>query len=201
MDTWLEQVDGHWSSVQLRIPDARSWIQIGGAPSMQANIENEDIYPLAALFDVWMGNTDRRNVNLLFEPLPVGESPGRARGSRLWLIDHGQCGLWPANKFDLARESDDIPETPGEVAGGLVREAELLIARLMPPEYRMALKNSQGEDRAHLLDRIKGINDDAIDAALDEIPEEYISSGRAATTKAALKGRRDALDTVLSQYW
>ncbi len=197
-ETWLETVDGHPSSVQRRIPHARSWLQLQAL--MKSNIENADLMPLAALFDVWTANLDRRNVNLLFEPVPSGATPGKAHGSRMWLIDHGQCGLWPAVKFDLARRPEEFPKV-SEVSATLEPRAEAVIGALMPPEYRMALKNTQGDARQSLLDRIHHIKDDALQNAVTEVPEEYIAADRADATLAFLKARRDALDRVASQYW
>lgn len=201
-ETWLEEVFGHPSRVQRRVVEARSWLQVyGNLPNWRSRIENASIYAFAALFDVWLCNTDRRDVNLLFEALPEGATPGRANGCRLWLIDYGACGLWPANKWDLGRNPVDLPEDCAGVSGRLHSDAENVIAALMPPEYRMALKNTQGDARVALLDRVRQIGDDQVDAAFDEIPEEYISTGRADATKALLKDRRDVLDRVLDEVW
>jgi hypothetical protein len=200
-ETWLDNVEGHPSSVQRRIPDARSWRMMeGGVPQLR-NIRNTEVYPLGALFDVWMANTDRRDVNLLLEALPPGTPPGRARESQVWLIDHGCCGLWPANKFDLGRAPAAIIEDATEVHPELHERTESAIGAVMPPEYRMSLKHTQGDDRTQILDRIRGIDDDAIDRAVGEIPEEYISAPRAQATVAFLKARRDALSTVTHKHW
>lgn len=196
-DTWLDEVDGHPSSVQRRIPHARSWRQLGAA--MRSNIKNADLWPLAALFDVWTGNTDRRDVNLLFEPIPSGATPGMARGSSMWLIDHGQCGLWPADKF--GRDPAAIADDPAVVSEHLIERGEQVIGALMPAEYRGSLKQTLGDARTVLLDRIRGIGDDAIESAVQEVPEEFFSPGRAAASVAYLKARRGVLDTVLDQYW
>ena len=109
METYLEEYRGSPCSIQLRVPECRSWRQAGAAPMMKNTIHNADVYALSALFDVWLANTDRRDVNLVFEPMPPGTIPGRASACRLWLIDHGQCGLWPAGKLAEGRDSDAIP--------------------------------------------------------------------------------------------
>jgi hypothetical protein len=200
--TYLEVVDGHPSSVQTRVLNARSWLQIGGAPSMKDNIENRNLWPLAALFDVWLGNTDRRDMNFVFEPIPAGATPGRARGSKFWLIDHGMCGLFPAGKFDQARAPHDLPEDPAIVASGrLTADAEQFIAAQMPPEYRMALKNTQGDTRTALLDRLRAVGDHAIDQGVSAVPRTYFTTGQADATAALLKCRQGALATVLEDYW
>ncbi|RKQ90457.1 hypothetical protein C8N24_0260 [Solirubrobacter pauli] len=196
--TWLDTVDGHPSSVHDFVPNARSWIQIGGAPLMRDNVTNQDTYAMAAMFDVWLANMDRRVVNFLFEPLPEGTRPGIAKGSRLWLIDHGYCGLWPAGKTVGDPAAPLIPTT---LTGVLPDPQENTIAALMPAEYRMALKNSQGPDRALLLDRIRSVGDDAVDAAINEVPDDYMTPAEREATAVFLKSRRDTLDTVLISNW
>jgi hypothetical protein len=200
-DTWLETVDGHPSSVQRRISAARSWRQL--QMMMRDNIVNRDLWALAALFDVWIGNVDRRDVNFLFEPIPAGATPPRAQGSRMWLIDHGMCGLWPAGKLDPMLGADDVPDAGAKIlSGALHQTGEARIFNQMPVEYRQALKRTAGNpSRVELLDRVRGVSDDAIEQTVGEIPEEYISAGRAEATVAFLKARRDALDTVAEQYW
>lgn len=202
-ETWLDVVAGYASSVQRRIFPTRSWKQLGSAPMMQSNVENRDVWPLATLFDVWMANLDRRDVNFVFEPLPSGAEPGKARGSRMWLVDHGFCGLWPANKFGVeARKPEDIPTSAADVPAHLDPVAEKAIFEHMPKEYRGPLYLADEEVREQLLDRIRTIGDDrAIHAAVEEVPEPYFTEGQAEATTAFLKARRDALDTVLASYW
>jgi hypothetical protein len=197
----LEEVDGYASSVQTRILKSRSLRQLGGAPAMAGEIRNRDIWPLAAMFDVWTANTDRREVNLLFETYPPGCEPASSKGCVCWLIDHGQCGLWPADKFP-GRRGEQVPDDPAQIQGtGLRREGEVAIAERMDPEYRMSLKHTQGHARTRLLDQIRGVEDDAIEQAVQEVPASYMTKGQADATIALLKARRDALDTVLNEYW
>jgi hypothetical protein len=147
-----------------------------------------------------MANTDRRNVNLLFEPIPAGAVPGTARGCKMWLIDQGQCGLWPANKLD-GRRADEIPEGAAAAAGELRPQAELVIGALMPPEYRMALKQTTGSALDQLLDGVRAVGDDLVEQAVSEVPRAYIKQSHAEATVAFLKGRRDGLDRVITTYW
>jgi hypothetical protein len=198
---YLEEVDGYVSSVQTRILNSRSLRQLESAPAMASEIRNKDIWPLAAMFDVWMANTDRREFNLLFETYPSGCGPGSSKGCLCWLIDHGQCGLWPADKFP-ERRAEQVPDDPAQIQGtGLRREGELAIGQRMDPGYRMALKHTQGPARTRLLDQIRGVEDDSIEQAVQEVPASYMTEGQADATIALLKGRRDALDTVLDEYW
>jgi len=196
----LDPVDGHHSSVQDRILNGRTWMQLPCAPGMAANIVGQDQWPLAVLFDVWMANTDRRDMNLLFEPIPAGKAPGRATGCKMWLIDQGQCGLWPGDKLQNGH-ANEIPEGAGVVNGELREQAEIRIYELMPVEYRRTLKNLHGPARKSLLDRIRSVGDDVIEHAMCEVPEAYISNDQGEATVSFLKGRRDRLDKVVEARW
>lgn len=200
METFLEEYQGQPHSIQLRIPNSRSWIQAGSAPMMTTDIQNLAVYAKAALFDIWMANTDRRDVNLLFEPMPPGTTPGKATSCRLWLIDHGQCGLWPADKF-VGLQAHAIPDSPSGMDGEIRPEAEGRIAGLMPVEYRMALRNCQGPDRDQLLDAVRSVGDDAIQHAVMEVPDAYLSNGQREATVAFLQSRLSRLGSVLETYW
>jgi hypothetical protein len=200
-DTRLEVVDGHPSSVQKRIVNARSHLQLPTAPAMHGKITNRELWPVCALFDVWLGNTDRRNVNLIFEPVPPEARPGVAKGSLSWLVDHGYCGLWPANKVDAARPYDDVPDDPATIGPDLTPQAEQIIVAVMPDDYKQALRDTQGADRNLLLDRVRGVGDDLIEEVVYEVPDVYFTPEEAATTIAFLKARRDALDKVINPYW
>lgn len=199
--TYLETVDGYQSSLQRFIVNGRSWKQKGAAPMMAANVLNTEVYALSALFDVWMANTDRSVLNFQFEPEPPGAFPGKATGCRMWLIDHGTCGLWPANKLDEHRDPTNVPESIEGITGTLWDAAEKVISGVMPAEYRMALKQTTGNARDQLLDRVRGIGDDVVRSAVAEIPDDYMTSGHRDATVAFLMGRQQQLDTVLSQYW
>jgi hypothetical protein len=135
---------------------------------------------------------------LLFEPLPAGTKPGVATRCQWWLIDHGACGLWPGSKF--GRGPEDLPPAAA-VDGTMVEPAETSLAIQMPSEYRMALKNCEGEAREELLQQISQVQDHVIHAAIDEVPDGYITKQQADATAAFLKDRRDALDGILEKYW
>jgi hypothetical protein len=74
LETYLEVLDGHACSVQRRVQQGISWRQLNCFPLMEASVANADIHAKAALFDVWLGNTSRRDVNLLFEPCQPASS-------------------------------------------------------------------------------------------------------------------------------
>ena len=200
--TYLEEVLGHPSTVQDRVPNARTHHQVGTAPMMASNVTNlQSIGGLAVLFDIWMANTDRHANNLLYEPMPDGAKPGKAIGSKLWLIDHGQCGLFPAWKWDANRDPHDIPLDIADVRGELIPAAEDKIRSLMPKMYRQAFVLLDDAARQPLLDAIRNVEDDAIDQAVNEIPAAYFTTQQATTTASFLKARRDVIDKVVTTNW
>lgn len=115
LETYFEVVDGFPSSLQRRLPHGVSWRQLQCFPLMLENVVNGNTYAKAALFDVWLGNIDRTDINLLFDPDPPGVGRAGATGCRMYLIDHGCCGLWPATKFDPKCDPTDIPTDPAAV--------------------------------------------------------------------------------------
>jgi hypothetical protein len=199
--THLETVEGLLCSVQIRVL-GRSWQTVQGVPLMRDNVANRNLWPLAAVFDVWMANTDRNPGNLLFEPDPPGAKPALATGSWSWLIDHGQCGLWPAWKLDSTRHPDDIPDAVAAITTGeCISVAETAIRNNMALALRTSLLSASPSERRALLDRIDGIGDDAIREAVQEVPAGYFTKEQADTLEAFLKVRRSAADTVLRRYW
>ncbi|WP_040601265.1 hypothetical protein [Patulibacter medicamentivorans] len=197
-ETQLAEIGGAPSSIQRWIAGCKTHRQLPQVPAM-TKVRNEHILPLAALFDVWMGNTDRRDANLAYEPHPPGCRPAMAVECRLWLIDHNQCGLWPGDKFAGCRP-DSTPALE-EIDGSLIDVAEGRIAALMPPEMRMALRQAQGENRLRLLDLIANVKDDEISDPVHEVPDAYFSSSERDATITFLQARRDILCTVLSKFW
>jgi hypothetical protein len=200
-ETYLEMFEGEHYSLQRRIPESLSWRQVQSFPQMRANVLNASLYAKAALFDVWLANIDRRDVNLLFEAQPDGEKCAKARSCRLWLIDHGLCGLWTAAKWNPGGDPTAIITDPGALDGLLHPRAEQVIRDVMPNAYRLPLVET-GDDRVLVLDAIRQVvDDDAISKAVQEVPEHFMAGNLRAATEAFLKARRDRLDEVLDQYW
>lgn len=199
-ETTLQRVDGHPSSVQLLVPDSRTHLSAGGAPMLTSVIENESQFPLALMFDIWTGNTDRRDTNLLYEALPEGTPVARATRSRFWLIDHGACGLWPPAKF-AARGAATFPTRAQAESGQLHERGERHIALAMPSDLRMRMKQNLGESRAQLVEQVQAIGDSAIESAITGVHPEFIGADAAELTGAFLQARRDCLCRVLETYW
>lgn len=201
-ETYLETFEGEHYSLQRRITESLSWRQAQSFPQMRANVSNADLYAKASLFDVWLANIDRRDVNLLFEAEPDGEKCANARSCRLWLIDHGLCGLWTAAKWTPeGADPTAIITDPAVLHGLLHPRAEQVIHDVMPNAYRLPLLETR-DDRVLLLDAIRQVVDDnAISKAVQEVPEHFMAGNLRAATEAFLKARRDRLDEVLDHYW
>jgi hypothetical protein len=198
-ETYLETYDGDLCCIQRRVIECVSFRQLG-LLAMRANVSNASLYAKAALFDVLLANIDRRDVNLLFEP--VGGKCSKALKCRFWLIDHGHCGLWPAVKFMPDGDPVAMPTDPGQIDGLLHPRAEQIIRELMPDPYRAALVHASGDHLSALLDDIRQVVDDgAIDTAVQEVPEQFMEGNLRAATGALFKTRRDRLDEVLDRYW
>ncbi len=201
-ETYLETFEGEHCSLQRRLLESVSWRQLQALPNMLANVSNAGLYAKAALFDIWLANIDRRDVNLLFEAEPVGEKCAKATRCRMWLIDHGLCGLWPASKFDPDGDPTAMITDPAQLDGRLHPRAEKVIRDLMPHPYRLPLLEASGDERATLLDAVRQVvDDDAISKAVQEVPEHFMAGNLRAATEVFLKVRRARLDEVLDQYW
>ena len=199
-ETQLAVIDGRPASVQRLIRFARTFRSLKSAPMMGEDIVNADVFARAGVFDIWMANTDRRDANFLFEALPPGKMPAHATSCQCWLIDHGQCGLWPANKFE-GRDPADIPNSETDAGYVLWDRAEQRIAELMPVTYRKALRTGLASKRQLLLDGIHGVTNDVIEHAVSEVPESFFTRGQAQATVAFLQDRRDNLCKVIGQFW
>jgi hypothetical protein len=199
-ETYLEDYLGEPSCIQRRVLQSASFRQMLHLP-MRAEVSNIGLFAKAALFDVLLANIDRRDVNLLFEAEPEGARCEKATCCRLWLIDHGHCGLWPAAKFDPGGDPAAIDgiEQPD---GALHQKAEQVIRDVMPEAYRRPLEQANDAEVGLLLDVVRQVVDDvAIGTAVQEVPERYMPGNVRAATEAFLKARRDRLDEVLHQYW
>jgi hypothetical protein len=201
-ETYLEDFQGAPSSVQIRV-EGRTWQTLSGAPMMVTNITNRNLWPLMVVFDMWMANTDRNKGNMFLEPVPPGATPGRARGSVSWLIDHGQCGLWPGWKLSGDNnDKDNIPDDPAAVATGLCHHTvEEHIKRTMFRELRQAFTQASTPVQEAAVDAVRTVDDDSIRAAVREVPTDYFTDDQAATLVAFLQARRDAVDNVVATHW
>lgn len=196
----LASVAGEDGVLIKRIDEMRDWRMADGAPMLKSHIKNLGCFALGVAFDIWLANLDRKHQHLLVEPLPRGVRPAVAQDARVYLIDHGVSGLWFPSKFDPGLTVDDTEKV--DVDDGLVlphREEEG--RRRMPTDYRHAFTRLTLDERKPVLDGIRAITDEAIDAVLERIPGGYMTLVEVEKTSALLKTRRDQIDTLSEGYW
>lgn len=147
-------------------------------------------------FDVLMANHDRHSENLYVEwNPPLRRRPIEGEQAALWLIDHGWSGLWPVFKFgehlsyrDLEQISPDADVRPDYAQA---------IRNTSPPQYRLRFPLLDSEERAQAIANVRRITDDAIEEAIAEVPDLYMSARAKQITGDLLRGRLARIDTLV----
>jgi len=203
---YLETYDGNDTLVVERIPNHAEYLRSKNIPLFWSGITNKAIWPLAVAFDIWMANYDRRSANLIFGPVPSTTRPAIAKAGKCWLIDHGLCGLWYPGKIDLALEkarSLDVDAVQDATAGltpnAISRFRDVMHAELV--EYRRAFTDLGPADRDAVLDRVRGLDDDQVEAAVREVPQPFFSSRSADLTLQFLIARKQDIYTLSRDVW
>jgi hypothetical protein len=200
--TYLEEYDGRPCSVQLQLRNHREFDMAKGSVMMWAAIDNEDVWPLGVAFDLWMANYDRRSPNLSIQPVPPEKKPAHATAGTTWFVDHGLCALWWPRKIDpTATALYDVAALAGTARqsvedGEITPDAKARFTGAMPVEYRRSFADLDTARRAPLLDRVRSISDDLLEAAVMEVPDAYFSDLARELTIAFLRVRRDRIDTL-----
>jgi hypothetical protein len=191
----LEEFQGHPGSLQWRIDNARSWMQAPGCPMLMNEISNEDQLPLCFMFDLWIANIDRVDRNLLAQADPPSKLPKFATKCRMWLVDHGCTGLWFPAKFDAGLAGQPVEQVI--VGDGMMRDdVQRAVLGAMPQRFRQACRGLDVDRRDSVLDLIRSISDNDIEAAVTEVPSDYISEKAKELTIELLKARRDRVDDL-----
>jgi hypothetical protein len=192
---YLEDFEGNIGSVQLKVENSRNWKLAQGCPMLMNEIVNEDQLPLCFVFDAWVANIDRVDRNLLAQAEPPTKLPNGAQKCRVWLVDNGCTGLWFPSKFDSALLGEPVEKV--DVQNGSIREdVQRSALGAMPQRYRQACRGIDTAGRDALLNHIREIPDTAIEAAVNEVPPNYISDQAKALTVAFLKLRRDEMAKI-----
>jgi hypothetical protein len=71
----------------------------------------------------------------------------------------------------------------------------------MPDRLRNSFLALDSQDKRPLLDRVRSVEDDAIDRAVEEVPGAYMTGPQADLTAQLLKMRRDSIDTLVTRHW
>lgn len=196
----LASLDGEDGVLVKRVDNMRDWRMADGAPMLKTHINNLDCFPLGVAFDIWMANLDRKDQHILVEALPPGVRPAIAQDAQIFLIDHGVTGLWFPSKFGDGLTMADTERV--DVGDGSLLEAHERAGRQrMPAAYRNAFTCLSDTERGPILDAIRAITDDSIDAVLGGVPAAYMTPGEIEKTSALLKARRDRIDTLSEGYW
>jgi hypothetical protein len=157
---------------------------------------NRHLWPLAVVFDVWIANPDRHERNLILQPDPPGARAAACSGSNLWLIDSERSGLWIPKKF--VSMPTDVEKVTFGADGGMRPEVEQLIRDSMPADYRVEFESLSTAKRKTVLDRIRAVPDNLLDAVVNEVPDTYCSSKARALTIQLLAVRRDSIGSLVS---
>ncbi len=159
-------------------------------------ISNCAIVPLCVVFDIWIANCDRSASNLLLQPDPIGQDLSKARGARVWLIDHGFSLLWPPTKFGQA--GDDFSKI--EIRNGDTDRDRFIRERMLetPPteRYWNALSGTSPENRQKLYARVKSIPDSTLQSVVRQVPGAYFDQHQMDLTLQLLKARRDRVAQI-----
>lgn len=197
----LETCEGHEGCVSLQAGGRNvlrlDWAE-GRACRMNTNILNIDLWPLGVVFDVWIANFDREPAHILLDPVPPTSEPHATNTCTSWLIDHEKSGLWWPSKIneDAGIEVEKLRDEEVE-EGVMPAAAELHVKQRMPGRYLLSLTSPTEEERDPILENVRRVTDDAIQLAVDRVPEVYMSEREKALTRRFLAGRRARIDNLV----
>jgi hypothetical protein len=192
-ETYLETVDGHVGVITLKVPGT-VWEHVSDDTLRRATFADAAMWPTYAAFDVFLGNTDRHseNIHVEWNP-PLRRIPGDDEQCALWMLDYGAAGLWPVHKFDEAWDHSRLEQVPADADIADVHA----LRNNMPVAFRRRLVHRGSEEREQVLANFQGITEDRIEAAVNEIPRQYMTAAAAELTKQFLSGRLTRLGTLL----
>lgn len=188
----LEEFDGEPGVISCQIPSSVSWREFECRKLSHEGIINLKAVPEYIAFDIWLANMDRSPRNILLQSVPPTVEVANANQLSFCLIDHGFCGLWPVSKL-----GNDPREPVSFVSvgdGTTVRET--LIREAMPPAYWRLFAAAEDKERVKVLNEIKNVSDDRIDAAINDVPDVYMTERERGLTAEFLKKRRDNVDAL-----
>ena|GEM_PF-3446149 len=188
----LEEFDGEPGVISCQIANSVSWREFESRKLSHEGIVNLAAVPEYIAFDIWLANIDRSPRNILLQSVPPVVDVAKADRFSFHLIDHGFSGLWPVAK--LGSDPNEPVSFVNLGDGTTVRED--LVREVMPPAYWHLFASMNDSDRVVILDGIRSVNDDLIDAAIDDVPDAYMTERERSLTAEFLKKRRDNVDAL-----
>ena len=187
----LETFEDEPGAVVLELRNHCSWSTFL-REGRRGRLINMDVIGLCVAFDIWLANYDRAKKNVLLQPEPPELAWDSEPDYRLVLIDYGQTCLWPPAKMNLGE--DDVPGAAEVGDGSTIRED--LIVQRMDGGYWSVYRDLSDDDRAAVHARIQDMGDPVISAALEDIPEPFMTDDERERTLDLLKARRDRVDDL-----
>lgn len=198
-EVYLDEVEGKPGLISIRVP-GNPWDTLDDETFRNVILADRNEWTTYMAFDVLVANHDRHGGNIFVEwNPPLRRRPVDGDQIALWLIDFGWSGLWPVYKFGGGLGHRDLEAVS---ANADLRTDYMHGIRIAsPPDYRRrcALKNS--DEREQALAIVRRITDDAIDKAVAEVPETYMTARAADLTRAFLRGRLARVDTLMEQVF
>jgi len=188
----LEEFGGEPGVISCQISNSVSWREFESRKLSHEGIVNLAQVPEYIAFDIWLANMDRSPRNILLRAVPPTLEVAKADQFSFCLIDHGFSGLWP-----VAKLGNDPNEPVSFVCvGDGTTVKETLIREAMPPSYWQLFAGINDKVRAKVLERIKSVDDELIGAAIDDVPDGYMTKRERILTADFLKKRRDNVDAL-----
>jgi hypothetical protein len=191
--TYLEEVDGQAGALTLWIPGV-PWSLARDEVRAGCRIADQSRWPTYVALDVLLGVIDRKgsNIHIEWNPPDVEKQHDEEKVCTTWLLDYGFSGLWPPGKFDERLTAADLENLnpDADIADASIE----MFRKVLPVMFRQAWHDA---DRAQVLDELRGISEDHLEAAVREIPSEFITAKAADLTVRFFAGRLGRLDKLL----
>jgi hypothetical protein len=198
-EDYLEEVNGELGVVSLKVP-GNPWGALDDDTIDNVVFVDRERWTLYMSFDVLMANVDRHPDNIFVEwDPPSRREVVRGEQCALWLIDFGWSGLWPVYKFGSGLGPSNLHEI--DPAADLTDAFCNSLRNAMPVPYRRRFALRGSDERKEALEIIRQISEDDIDAAVQEVPEAYMTTQAANLTSEFLKQRLARIDSLVDQVF
>lgn len=192
----LEPFEDEPGALMHYLGDGPTWWLFQQGKMSRRSVTNQGVVPLCVAFDIWLANTDRYRKNIQLRAEPAGVSFPDAEEMSLWLIDHEQTGLWPPGKFrkpdGSALDPDGADLEEADLGDGTIT-VETAIRGPMEKAYWPMFGSVDPEERGAVLERVQALEQDVVAAAVDEIPDQYMTPRLREVTIELLNMRKSRL--------